>query len=154
MPWRFCSDDPGDAADAVVDAIFVERGTRPAKPATGIMVDGLGSKYHDPGAPPRGYRDLGAPVLKIVDGNLYMPFRTLYGMILVKFEMDHIFPFHPRNGKCGDRLGMKTLGHVNNILKNALDVNSRRITRSRDDARFLLQEGPAHGYTMPLEHLV
>jgi hypothetical protein len=87
--------------------------------------------------------DIGAPVLEIVDGHFHDALGIFHGVMLIEFDVDHILLLHAGNGVGGDQFGVETVGHVGDILKDALDIDHHGIAGAGDNGQFLLQKGAA-----------
>ena len=94
--------------------------------------------------------DLGAPVLKIVDGHSDDFFSIFNRMMLIKLNVDHIILFHFRNRMGGDEFGMEALGHIGQVLEDTLDVHHHGVTGAGDDGKLLLQECACRGNAVTL----
>jgi hypothetical protein len=66
-------------------------------------------------------------------------------VVLVEFDVDHVVLLHLGDGMGGDQLGVEALGHVGQVLDDALDVHHHGVAGAGDDGQLLLQVGARLG---------
>jgi len=85
-----------------------------------------------------GDHNIRAAILKIVTGHFKNPDGVFHGMVFIEFDVDHVVLFNLGNRMGGDQLGVKTLGHIGQVLHHTLDIHYHGITGAGDNHKFLL----------------
>jgi len=119
-----------------------------------VVLDGFNTKTGNLDSFMFGDHNLGFPVPKVVDGHLNNSLGVSYGMMLVKLNVNHIILLHLGNGMGCDKLGMKTFGHVGQVLEDTLDIHHHGITGAGDNGKLLRQKSCCAGYAVALKDLI
>ena len=127
-----------DPADPAVDDIVVQWGIGPTEGSSQMVVDGFIAEADHHFFLVFGNKDLGGSVGIVVDSGLDNPFGIFQGMMFVKLYMNGIAGSDFTAGIGGNQLGMIALGHIGQVLHDALDIDHHGIHRPGNDGQLLL----------------
>ena len=128
----------GNTADPPVDDVVIQSIESTPEATTQMIFDGLHTKTGHLFRLVLRDHNIRAALIKIIDGDFDDAFGVFHSMMFIKLDVQHIVLLHLGHGVGGDQFGMETLGHVGQILHDALNIHDHGVAGAGNNGQLLL----------------